>query len=1123
MPLVIEYVSSLEEVIEPALGQLTRPLADLFTRQRIVVPTAGAKAWLADELAHRLGRRGPGDGIIANVDFSYPGTISQLLDAATARHDPWAVEPLVFTVLEVIAGNPAYDPIRRRAGGPLLAARRIADRFDRYHFRRPGMILEWEAGRACLSPTADDATASGVRRARPLAREDRWQFELWRELRDRIGQPSPPARERQAEGPAPEAVLVAGLESMSLRQLALLERLASLPGPSGAACEVRVVLVHPSPPLAQRWAAAAPPQSPGVPPLRGEPAAHGEVDPLVAAWLRGTRENQWLLASQGHEPVHAAPPSKSGSREPGSLLARLQHTISSDCVATRAPFDPADESLRIHRCHDLGRQAEVIHDALLHAFADLEDLAPHEVVIVSPRIADLAPHLEAVFARTLEQQHGPAGRVRLPLQVADRGIREVSRGAELLAAIVELVGSRCSVEGLMAVASHPLVMAHHDLDDDVLDRWRWCIEQTRIRWGLDAARRARFGLNEPDLSAHTWQHGLERALLGGMLPDGPPRPVLGGVVPLRQVETAEIEAIASLIAIVTVIDELDASLSEDRPAAVWCELLEAAVVRLAGDSTDDLEPALRALDPLRRTACHVPVPYRDVQTILSAALTAPVGRQPLRTGGITATSMIPLRGVPFRVVCVAGFDDDAVAPRDGESDDLVDRQQLCGDLDPRLEIRRSLLDCLLAAQQRLIITCTGRSVVNNATTPLATPLAELVDFVGRHGVPVSERKDGEASEIEVFHPRHACSRDNFRVGALRATGVWSHDPAAAATAASLGSEPPPCPASRPAPSPQTQIEIPSLGAFLHDPLWPFVRETLEINPWRDDAAIIPAVVPLELARLERRNLRDGYLEQVITAADPGPLAEDWGEAVAANGEVPIGGFGERVVREVTSFAAELVAQTEDDHLPLADGVAESLRVDLDGFSISGTLERFYPEAATAVLLRPDAGASDRFRRPRLLAVVQLLAAAAAGLPLERVVVFSQHEKWSPGALDGRGRPQSAVQTRSVTLDPDIDRNAAVRLLEGICDLYRQASAAPFGSFGKAGVTLAEDLDEARQEFRKFNLGRGFTTSLEALVWGLRPRFEEVYGAPDAAVVEFFARLDLLAKIDRRHVYRGRVS
>jgi len=111
----------------------------------------------------------------------------------------------------------------------------------------------------------------------------------------------------------------------------------------------------------------------------------------------------------------------------------------------------------------------------------------------------------------------------------------------------------------------------------------------------------------------------------------------------------------------------------------------------------------------------------------------------------------------------------------------------------------------------------------------------------------------------------------------------------------------------------------------------------------------------------------------------------------------------------------------------------------------------------------------------------------------------------------------------VTLDPDIDRNAAVRLLEGICDLYRQASAAPFGSFGKAGVTLAEDLDEARQEFRKFNLGRGFTTSLEALVWGLRPRFEEVYGAPDAAVVEFFARLDLLAKIDRRHVYRGRVS
>ena len=34
----------------------------------------------------------------------------------------------------------------------------------------------------------------------------------------------------------------------------------------------------------------------------------------------------------------------------------------------------------------------------------------------------------------------------------------------------------------------------------------------------------------------------------------------------------------------------------------------------------------------------------------------------------------------------------------------------------------------------------------------------------------------------------------------------------------------------------------SLSAFMCDPLWPFVRETLAINPWRNDDVEIPATL-----------------------------------------------------------------------------------------------------------------------------------------------------------------------------------------------------------------------------------------------------------------------------------------
>ncbi|MFM7040848.1 MAG: exodeoxyribonuclease V subunit gamma, partial [Planctomycetaceae bacterium] len=874
MPLSIRSVRSLDDVVQPALDFLSRPV-DLFARQRIVVPTAGAKAWLAAKLAEKLGAtEGPdgrpmGDGIVANVDFSYPGTISSLIsETVRPETDPWDVDHLTFTILEVLEqesleGSSAFKQPVDRAGGPLLAARRIADRFDHYHFRRPGMILAWEQGRKVLSPEAD---ASGAIRERELSPRDHWQFDLWRKVRAKIGEPGPPARERKAEGPAPEAVLVAGLQGLSLHQIALLERLATMPTKRGSPCEVDVLLVHPSPPLREAWAKKTPPVSKDTAPARGEPEPASDADPLVDAWLRGTRESQWLLASQGHDAPHDSAAAEPTLAADASLLARLKHTVASgqspNADSGKAAFDPADHSVRIHRCHDLGRQAEVLHDAILHAFREIPGLAPHEVVILSPQIANLAPHLEAVFNRdvTGDMTGSDVGdkpaKLHLPLLVADRGIREVSLGAELLSAIIELIGSRCSVDGMLAVATHPLVLDHFGLEDKDVATWQRCIERTKIRWGLDAARRGRDGLDRRDIPAHTWRLGLERMLLGAVVPDGDPEAVLGGVVPLPHVAAADVSSLAPLVTIFGIIDELDQTLAEPRPVVDWCDRLEKVLGELAGVDSDELAVPMRELDTLRRSAAaakgespaEVKVPWYDLKTILAATLTAPVGRQPLRTGVITATSLIPLRGVPFRVVCLAGYDDEAVSPREGDNEDLAERQRLLGDRDRSLEVRRELLDCLLAAGDRLVITCTGRDIKNNKTLPLVTPLAEFTDFVARHGVPRYELDGEEFSGIELVHPRHACSRSNFVAGEnglLKTDAPWSHDAAALAAAKALRQEPnrqagaavsaEPKPQAVPNPQAVPEvIQLEWLAEFMHDPLWPYVRKTLGINTWRDD-------------------------------------------------------------------------------------------------------------------------------------------------------------------------------------------------------------------------------------------------------------------------------------------------
>ncbi len=1089
MPLSIQYVTSLDAVVDEAVEFLSQP-TDLFTSYKIVIPTIGARSWLADKLARRLGSTatGLGDGIVAGVDFSYPGSLSLLIGSYEYENDPWSVQRLTFAVLDVITKSRDYEWLIQQAGGPLLAARRIADRFDHYHFRRSGMILAWEDGKPALAPMAEEMNGADNEFIIPLSRSDRWQFDLWRLIRTAINQPSPPVRDRNAEGPVPSAVFIAGLEALSLQQTEVLKKLSSLKGENGECCDVRALLVHPSPSLQAQWEQMAPALTPGYLPKKQEIDSAQDGDPLVTSWLRGTQETQMLLASQGFFPKHMVQHESAVSKQSGSLLRSIQQTITAGSISTDT-LCKADDSLLVHRCHDLSRQAEVIHDALLHSFKHLDNLAPHEILIVSPRISDLAPHLEAVFSRKLTEGNCT---IELPLVIADRGIREVSDGAELLIALLKLIGSRCSVDDMLAVATHRLVQSHYGLDDNAIEVWQRCIERTRIRWGIDGPRRRRDGLDQPGLAAHTWWQGLERMLLGILLPDGTPEAALGGVVPLTGVDTADIESIAPLLSIVRVIDALDCLVNNDQSVGVWCDHFEQTLIQLIGDEAEELETVIYELDQLRRVATETKVPYHDIKTILITTLTAAVGHQPLRTGAITATSMIPLRAVPFRVICVAGFDEDVAETAASDHDNLVERQQLLGDSDPRVNLRRGFLDCVVSAQDQLIITCTGMSVSTNATLPLVTPLAEFIDFIGRHGVPLWDWNGEQFSNVEVFHPRHACSQRNFRVNEIRPDIIWSHDQKALHVATALGEPLHPIMAEPISAAPRTLIELSSLSAFMCDPLWPFVRETLGINPWRNDDVEIPATLPLMLSTYEQRELRDNYIQGYITSEKSEEFEESWMQAVRADGDVPIWGFGEAAIEEITGFAQAVVKQTDEDGLPLIKRQAERVRVEANDVQISGTLEFCQDDPMSLILLHPSAKNATQFRRSKYLALAQLLVAMVAGLPAKRAYVYSQHEKWSPGAVDDKGKPRKAVMVREVTLEDRINRQDSQHLIEKLCSLYQQAAVSAYSSFGKTAADFLTDPKKSRKSFSSFITYASYENSLEVVVHGRSPVFDDVF-------------------------------
>ena len=1146
MSLKIAYVSRLQDIVEPAREFLSRD-DDLFAKPRIVVPTAGAKAWLWSQLAQTLGasRSGPDgggeslrDGIVANVEISYPGTILALLQPPRGREsDPWSFDRLTFTVLDVITAPEAagleipFDVSRE----PLLAARRIAGLFDEYHVRRPGMILEWDKDKPSrsLQPTANDEQRDGEPVADSISDQDRWQFDLWRLVRQRIGRASPPSRASIDSRSPHQPLLVAGLQSLSWPQLHALERL-------GTACDVEALLVHPSPGLRDIWQAIE--QPPLEPKLRGRPlrrnsrrseaaAAEADVpilpegiDPLPGTWLSGSRELQQLISSQG---VTIAPLSEAAARPRDNLLQRMQATVASgrEPGVDQPAYDPArDHSIAIHRCHSLSRQAEVLHEAILHAFTDpkLKGLQPHDVVIMSPCLEQAAPHLEAVFQRTVIGHDAAKAdaAIKLPLVIADRGLRETSEAIDLLSQVLGLPGSRCSVDDVLAVAGHPLVRPHLGIDDDTVAMWQNLLERTQVRWGLDHVHRERGGLpigDERLRDVHTWKSGLEQMLLGATLPDDVSRPELGGVVPLADLDPADLQAITKLIGVLDCVSRLATLAARPAPVAAWCDAIEAAVVSLCGERCPQLGEPLGLLRRLRDAAAGAvadrELGFDEVRTLLAEWSEEKAGRQPLHTGAITATSMVPLRGVPFRVVCVMGYDDEAIGTPEPSKDDLVARMPLVGDVDPRAEQRRALLDSLMAAKDRLVITCTGRDVKTNEAVPLVTPLAELVEFAVRHGV--GRDKPTGPSQIEIDHPRHHLGRSNFVAGSVQPGVTWSHDAIAAKAAAAVGLRMAESEIPRPAapakvsaePAEKPEVEIALLEDFVKDPLGMYLEQNFEISTWRDDDEATPATLPLALEDKDARALTLDLLG-VITADPRGQAA--WQDAMVRSGRLPLGPHGEKQLEEISLLAAGLRDGLAAHGLTYCKREPQPLgSIDLDHFRLVGHLDDVDTASRQLVFVWPKEIKTASYGRPLHMSAVKLLAARAAGIDVTGATIVSRRTGWKPGKKSPtRKEPDRLMepfQTRVVRLAEDLMQPDAAR--KRLCEIACLVSEALFHLRPAFGEVIACDVPAREARFEDHVGQSWYPRSAEFIVFGARPTFDDVFVAhPDRiAFLDGFAR------------------
>ncbi|HTE71606.1 MAG TPA: exodeoxyribonuclease V subunit gamma, partial [Actinomycetes bacterium] len=848
---------------------LAVPPADPFAAEVVAVPAKGVERWLAQRLSHVLGTSS-GDGVCANVAFPWPSTlVDEALAASSAAHadtvERWAPARSVWPLLDVIDAAVATESWARTlarhlgaatpdgggedTGRRLAVARRLAGMFDDYGQSRPEMLRAWAAGR--------DKSGNGD----PLDDDLRWQPELWRRLRDILDSPSPAEllddacqqlRDQPAMSALPGRLSVFGASRLSPARLQVLAALAEHR-------DVHLWLHHSSPAL---WdtVAAAPPSV-----RRGDDTSRSRLaNPLLTSLSRDVLELQQLIA-------RCAPDAQTVLHEsadpPDTLLGRLKADLAADRVrADPPPLAEGDRRVQVHACHGRTRQVEVLREVVVGLLADDPTLEPRDVLVMCPDIETFAPIIAATFAIGAEDDAAhPAARLRVRL--ADRALRQTNALLAVLSQLLELGTARLTASQVLDLAGSPAVRARFGFDDDELERLRDWTVGAGVRWGLDGEHRATWQLG--DVEQGSWRTGLDRLLLGAAMEGD--LDTWGATVPLDDVDSSDIDLAGRLAELVDRLAAAQQLMAGRHTAQAWMAGLEDAVTGLAATTYDTSWQLLQLRTELgdvgdAAEGSTALLGLADVRALLEGNLAGRPTRASFRTGTLTVCTLVPMRSVPHRVVCLLGLDD-GVFPRQStrDGDDVLARDPWVGERDPRSEDRQLFLDAISAAEDHLVVTYTGADERTNLPVPPAVPLGELLDALDRTAsVPDGSRV---REVITTHHALQPFDASNFeRSPGSRPFSFDALSYAGAVAAAGPRVVPPPLFDGVLPPRPPTDVDLGDLRRLITHPARGFLRLRLGVAETRGEDEPADAL-PVELDNLEQWAVGERVLHERLHGLD----------------------------------------------------------------------------------------------------------------------------------------------------------------------------------------------------------------------------------------------------------------
>ncbi|MEY2700794.1 MAG: exodeoxyribonuclease subunit gamma, partial [Pseudomonadota bacterium] len=647
-----------------------------------------------------------------------------------------------------------------------------------------------------------------------------------------------------------------------------------------------------------------------------EDQLHLHSNPLLAAWGKQGRdfvrlldewddpENTRRIGFQKIDVYQEVPEAQA------NLLQQVQNAILNleplpSPPTTRTPVALEDHSIAFHIAHSPQREVEVLHDQLLrlfdHSSGVAATLTPADVIVMVPDIDRYAPHIEAVFG-----QFDSRDARNIPFSLADRRQRGHNPIHVALEYLLGLPEARITSSEILDLLDLDAVQQRFGLSKDSIPLLRRWILESGVRWGLDASHRHALELGA-DLAQNTWQFGLDRMLLGYCMGHAAD---YHEITPYDEIAGIESANLGPLCLFMQRIADYRAELALPATPAEWAKRLENLFDAFfkAGNTADR-----RSLDRLKTslaqwlTYCQSAqleetLPLAVVREAWLSSLDEPDLSQRFLAGRVNFCTLMPMRAIPFKVVCLLGMNDgDFPRSQPQRTFDLmrIPGAYRPGDRAQREDDRYMFLEALLSAREKLLISWVGRSIRDDSEIPASVLVSQLQDYL-QSGWMLAQDQSPLLDHLTLSHALQPFSTRYFTTQQDARWFSYAHE---WRTSVATGSQPASTSHDNQlqAPKELESVSLRKLERFLKNPVTYFFNERLSVY-FENEASKTEDSESFVLDRLQQHVLANDLLKARLSTIQSDEDYSRYLTTQRQQGSLPLAGFGANIQMDLDKKA-----------------------------------------------------------------------------------------------------------------------------------------------------------------------------------------------------------------------------